>query len=86
MESFTGDEKRRYYGWIDEIWELDYSGEAKVAMFHVRWAKNVDTEDGYFTTMTIPEAQPVGAPSNVKGITAQYEPWVFAKDVDYFFL
>ena len=63
MESLTGDEKRRYYGRIEEIWELDYSGEATVAMFRVRWAKNVDTKAGYFTTMTIPEAQPVGAPS-----------------------
>lgn len=31
--------------------------------------------------MTIPEAQPIGAQSNVKGISAENEPWVFAKDV-----
>jgi hypothetical protein len=33
-------------------------------------------EDRYFTTMCIPEAQPVGAK-----ITTQNEPWVFALDV-----
>src|SRR5664279_1357020 len=50
-------------------------------MFRVRWAKNADIEDCFFTTMSIPEAQPVGANSNVKGITTQNEPWVFAKYV-----
>lgn len=27
MESYTGEEKKRYYGRIEEIWELDYVGE-----------------------------------------------------------
>ena len=40
MESFTGDVEERYYGRIEEIWELDYSGD-KVPMFCVRWAKSV---------------------------------------------
>jgi len=35
MVSSIGKEKLRYYGRIEEIWELDYSGE-KVPMFHVR--------------------------------------------------
>ena len=56
MESYTGDDKKRYYGRIEDIWELDYYGE-KVSMFRVRWAKNVEKE-GRFTTMVIPEANP----------------------------
>ena len=35
IESYTGDKKLRYYGRIEEIWELKYSGE-KVPMFRVR--------------------------------------------------
>ena len=41
MESYIGNVKKRYYGRIEEIWELDYVGE-KVPMFRVRWAKNID--------------------------------------------
>ena len=32
MKSYVGDKKFRYYGRIEEIWELNYSGE-KVPMF-----------------------------------------------------
>ncbi|KAK1612707.1 hypothetical protein QYE76_036380 [Lolium multiflorum] len=56
MESYTGDVKQRYYGKIEEIWELSYAGE-NVPMFRVRWAKNVIKEDRHFTTMVIPEAK-----------------------------
>ena len=56
MESYTGNDKDRYYGRIEEIWELSYAGE-KVPMFRVRWAKSVLKEDQYFTTMVIPESQ-----------------------------
>ena len=34
--------------------------------------------------MSLPEAQPAGA-KRVKGITAKYAPWVFAKDVSQCF-
>jgi hypothetical protein len=55
-------------------------------LFKVRWAKNVEHEERGFITMSLPEAQPAGA-KRVKGITAKYEPWVFAKDVaQYFYL
>ena len=27
MESYTGNDKDRYYGRIEEIWELSYAGE-----------------------------------------------------------
>ena len=45
-------------------------------MFGVRWLKSVKNEDRYFTTMCIPEAEPIGS-----RITPQNEPWVFAKYV-----
>ena len=34
MEAYIGNVKTRYYGRIEEIWELNYSGE-KMAMFRV---------------------------------------------------
>jgi hypothetical protein len=43
MLSYADDEatvKKRFFGGIEEIWELDYAGE-KVPMFCVRWAKSV---------------------------------------------
>lgn len=83
MESYTGDQKLRYYGRIEEIWELNYSGE-KVPMFRVRWARmsSVRKEDQYFTTMVIPEA---GTSSSSANVTAQNEPWVLAKHVSQCF-
>ena len=81
MESYTGNDKDRYYGRIEEIWELSYAGE-KVPMFRVRWAKNVIKEDRYFTTMVIPEAKSKTAGANV---TAKNEPWVLASQVDQCF-
>jgi hypothetical protein len=77
MEAYTGDVKQRYYGRIEEIWELSYAGE-KVSMFHVRWAKNVVKEDRYFTTMVIPKAKSKTAGANV---TVKNEPWVLASQV-----
>ena len=44
MESYTGNDKDRYYRRIEEIRELSYAGE-KVPMFRVRWAKSVLKED-----------------------------------------
>ena len=45
-------------------------------MFHVRWAKNVERENRYFTTMTIPDAK-----SATVNAIAKNEPWVHAKHV-----
>jgi hypothetical protein len=82
MESYTGDVKERYYGRIEEIWELSYAGE-KVPMFRVRWAKSVVKENRYFTTMVIPpEAKSKSIGANV---TAKNEPWVLACQVDQCF-
>jgi hypothetical protein len=44
MEAYTGDIKQRYYGRIEEIWDLSYAVE-KVPMFRVRWAKNVTAKN-----------------------------------------
>ncbi|KAK1628263.1 hypothetical protein QYE76_002578 [Lolium multiflorum] len=71
MESYTGDVKQRYYGKIEEIWELSYAGE-NVPMFRVR----------HFTTMVIPEAKSKTAGAKV---TEKYEPWVLASQVDQCF-
>jgi hypothetical protein len=76
MDSWTGDVKTRYYGRIEEIWELSYAGE-KVPMFRIRWAKSVRKEDRYFTTMFLPEANK----SKSTNATAQNEPWVLAEHV-----
>ena len=78
MESYTGEEKKRYYGRIEEIWELDYVGE-KLPMFRVRWATDVTKEDEYFTTMRMPDK------SKTKNPTAQNEPWILAKHVEQCF-
>jgi len=74
--------KERFYGRIEEIWELDYYGE-KVPMFRVRWAKSVEREDRYFTTMVIPEAAKSKAAS--ANVAAKNEPWVLATKVDQCF-
>ncbi|KAK1602665.1 hypothetical protein QYE76_037218 [Lolium multiflorum] len=76
MDSWTGDVKTRYYGRIEEIWELSYAGE-KVPMFRIRWAKNVTKEDRYFTTMFLPEANK----SKSTNATAQNEPWLLVEHV-----
>jgi hypothetical protein len=81
MESYTSYVKLRSYGRIDEILELDYSGE-KVLMFHVRWAKSIIKEDHGFTTMCTLEAKSKSAGAN---ITTKYEPCVLAKHVDQCF-
>jgi hypothetical protein len=80
MVSYTGEEKKRYYGKIEEIWELDYIGE-KLPMFRVRWATNITKEDEYFTTMCIPKTKK----SKTKNPTAQNEPWVLARHVELCF-
>ena len=82
MESYTDDQKLRYYGRIEEIWELNYSGE-KVSMFRVRWARlsTVRKEYQYFTTMVLPEA----GTSTSANVTAQNEPWVLAKHMSQCF-
>ena len=45
-------------------------------MFRVRWAKNVERENRYFTTMSIPDAK-----SATVNAIAKKEPWVHAKHV-----
>jgi hypothetical protein len=81
MLSYADEEStvnERFFGRIEEIWELNYCGE-KIPMFRVRWAKNVEKEGRYFTTMVIPEAK-----SSVN-VQAKNEPWVLASQVDQCF-
>ena len=81
MLSYGDDEtnvKERFFRKIEEIWELNYCGES-APMFRVRWAKNVEKEGRYFTTMVIPEAKSKSAGANV---IAKNEPWVLASKVD----
>jgi hypothetical protein len=47
-------------------------------MFHVRWAKSVQKEGRYFTTMVIPDA-------SAKNASAKNKPWVLASQVDQCF-
>ena len=68
----------RFYGRVEEIWELDYTGMHDATMFRVRWANDVIRENKYFTTMSIPDAK--STPVNVN-IIAKNEPWVHAKHV-----
>jgi hypothetical protein len=61
MLSYADEEStvnERFFGRIEEIWELNFCGE-KMPMFRVRWAKNVEKEGRYFTTMVIPKPNPV---------------------------
>src|SRR3954470_8754522 len=45
-------------------------------MFRVRWAKNVERENRYFTTMSIPDAK-----NAIVNVIAKNEPWIHAKHV-----
>ena len=49
----TNGTTERFYGRVEEIWELDYAGMHDATMFRVRWAKGVVRENKYFTTMSI---------------------------------
>ncbi|KAK1670025.1 hypothetical protein QYE76_058184 [Lolium multiflorum] len=80
MLSYTDDKtdvKERFYGRIEEIWELDYVG-VTIPMFRVRWAKSVEKDGLYFTTMVIPDAKS-------KTLSAKNEPWVLASQVEQCF-
>jgi hypothetical protein len=80
MLSYADDKaivKERFFRRIKKIWELDYAGE-KVPMFRARWAKSVQKEGRYFTTMVIPDAF-------AKNASAKNEPWVLASQVDQCF-
>jgi hypothetical protein len=83
MEATTVGRKSRYYGVIEEMWELDYT-VTKIAMFRIRWAKDVKIDDDNFTTMTLPPSTPLHA-RQVKSISAREEPWVLAKQLSQVF-
>src|ERR1041385_7823958 len=66
----------RHYGRVEEIWEVNYSGLHNATRSRVRWAKNVERENRYFTTMSIPDAK-----SATVNFIAKKEPWIHAKHV-----
>ena len=78
IECMTDDNgsTERFYRRVEEIWELNYSRLHNVTMFRVRWAKNVERENRYYTTMSIPNAK-----SAIVNVIAKNEPWVHAKHV-----
>src|SRR3954464_3856341 len=77
MESMNGDGVlERFYGRLEEIWELEYSGKYNVTMFRVRWARSVERENRDFTTLCIPDAK-----RGTVNVTAKNEPWVHSKHV-----
>jgi hypothetical protein len=81
MLSYVNEEStvnERFFRRIEEIWELNYCGE-KMPMFWVRWAKNVEKEGRYFTSMVIPEAK------SSMNVHAKNEPWVLASQIDQCF-
>ena len=59
----------RFYGRLEEIQELEYSGKYNVTMFHVRWARSVERENRDFTPMCIPDAK-----SGTVNVSAKNEP------------
>jgi hypothetical protein len=80
MLSYADDEvtiEERFFERIEKIWELDYA-EEKVSMVHVRWAKSIQKEGRYFTTMVIPDA-------SAKNASTKNEPWILTSQVDQCF-
>ena len=74
MECMTGDNgaTKRFYRRVEEIWELDYSGLHSATMFCVRWAKNVERENWYFTTMSIPDMKSAATVSVIAKLSHGY--------------
>ena len=50
----NGNVQATYYGFIEEIWELDY-GRLKIALFHCQWVrlKKITTDREGFTTVDL---------------------------------
>jgi hypothetical protein len=60
-----------YYGFIDEIWELDYGRQLKVALFRCQWVRldEINTDNDGFTTVDLSKT------------AYRDDPFVLAKDV-----
>ena len=48
MLSITDNESKRYYGRIEEIWELEYGESYTMLLFRVKWVKSVQKEEMWF--------------------------------------
>ena len=40
-----------YYGYIDTIWELNYWGNLRIAVFKCQWIKSSNVDNYWFTTL-----------------------------------
>jgi hypothetical protein len=64
--------KNAYYGYIEEIWELNYGMTIQIHIFRCQWAKNpqgVEIIDYGFTVI------------DLTNVSHKYEPWVLAATV-----
>jgi hypothetical protein len=64
--------KNAYYGYIEEIWELNYGMTIQIHIFRCQWAKNpqgVEIVDYGFTVI------------DLTNVSHKYEPWVLAATV-----
>jgi hypothetical protein len=60
-QTTTTDKKETYYGYIEEIWELDYGPILKIPLFRCQWVKLTGggvTKDQY--RMTIVDLNNIG--------------------------
>jgi hypothetical protein len=68
------EEKVTYYGYIEEIWELDYGPSLKVPLFRCKWVKltggRVDVDQNYGMTI-----------ADLNNLAYMDEPFVLANDV-----
>jgi aryl-phospho-beta-D-glucosidase BglC (GH1 family) len=64
--------KNAYYGYIEEIWELNYGMTIQIHIFRCQWAKNpqgVEIVDYGFTVI------------DLTNVSHKYEPWVLGATV-----
>ena len=76
MDATDNNEKKEtFYGYIEEIWELDYCPNFKVPLFRCQWVKlTVVTKDQYGMTIV-----------DLNNLGYRDEPFVLAQDVSQVF-
>ena len=69
-------EMASYFGFIEEIWELDYGGNLQIPMFLCKWVKHPDgvEVDDYGLTIV-----------NLDNVGHKDEPWILARTVEQVF-
>jgi glucose dehydrogenase len=68
--------KTTYYGYIHDIWELDYGVRMRIPVFRCQWVKHPNSVnvDNYELTLV-----------DLKNVGYQDDPWVFADRVAHVF-